>query len=194
MGRRAQIVEVILAVVMFVGIVPSQNRAMAQTGQVLTAAPAVTWQTTTRLSDKVNDLLCGTAPEARRLRVFVRSVGTLTGGVREGCACRNGSTDGICRQIGELLLRRQALERGGRKPQVAAFLNRVRDARSSGTPEAQIRAMVRDGLARGELRPNADVECRTMQRRVEELNRELAGARGLAAGEPVGLVQVSARR
>jgi hypothetical protein len=194
MARRAQVVEVMLAVLILVGILPNQNRAMAQTAQVLTAGPAVTWQTPVRLADKVKDLLFGAAPEARRLRVFVRSVGILTGGVREKRVCRNGSTDRVCRQMGELLLRRQALEREGRKPQVAAFLNKVRDARSSGIPEAQVRAMVRDGLTRGELRPNADKECRAMQRRVQELDRQLAGARGFAVGEAGELIQISARQ
>jgi hypothetical protein len=191
MARRAQVVEVMLAVLMLVGILPNQNRAMAQTTQVLTAGPAVTWRASVKLADKVNDLLFGAAPEARRLRVFVRSVDVLTGGVDQKRVCPSGRTDRVCRQMGELLLHRQALEREGRKPQVAAFLNKVRGARSSGIPEAQVRAMVREGLARGELRPNADRECRAIQRRFEALSRELTRAPGLAIGEPAELTRVS---
>ncbi|MBN2466370.1 hypothetical protein JXD38_12190, partial [candidate division WOR-3 bacterium] len=145
-------------------------------------------------ADRVSDLLFGAAPEARRLRVFVRGVCAQTSEIRGECVCRTGRVDGLSRQMGEILLRRQALEREGRKPQIAAFLNRVRDARSNGIPEAQVRAMVREGLARGKLRPNADKECRAMQKRVEELGRQLAGARRIVAGESAELTQVSSRR
>ncbi len=190
MVRRTQIVEVMLVALMLVGILPTQNRAVAATGPVLTTAPVVMRQRSV-LSDRVDDLLCGAATEARRLRVFVRGASSMTGRAHE--ACPGVRTNGVCRLMGELLLRQQALEREGRKPQVGAFLNQVREARRGGMPEAQVRAMVRAGLSRGELRPNADEECRAMQRQVEELNRQLAGATGPVARESDEPIQISAR-
>jgi len=193
MARRTQVLEVTLAALMLVGFLPTQNRAVAATMQVLTTAPAATRQRSA-LADRVDNLLTGTAPEARRLRVFVRGLSTVTGWAREGCPCPVGRSDGICRLMGELLLRQQALEREGRKPQVAAFLNKLREARSAGLPEAQIRAIVRAGLARGDLRPNADEECRVMRRQVEQLNRQLVGATAPAARESDEPIQISARQ
>jgi hypothetical protein len=151
MVRRTQIVELFLAALMLVGVVPSQNRAVAAAAQVWIAAPV-----------------------APRL---------LSGTERIGF-----SRTGVQRLIGELQLCRQKLEREGRRTQVAAFLNRVRDARRSGVPEARVQAMVRAGLARGELRPNADAECRAIRQRLDELNHELAAG---GSAEPV---QVSVRR
>jgi hypothetical protein len=186
MARRTLVVEVMLAALMLVGVVPTESRAMTGSVQYLTVAPAMTWQQSVKLADRVNCLLTGPAPEARRLRVFVRGMSALTGWVREGCSCPSGKKDGVCRQMGELLLRQQALEREGRKPQVAAFLQKVREARVSGMTEAQVRAMVRDGMARGDLSLSADAERRAVRQRVDELNRQLVG------GSPE-LAQISAR-
>ena len=156
----------------------------------------VAGQRSVELADRVDDLLTGSAPEARRLRVFVNSVRVLaqSGSAREHCACPDGHmVDGVCRRIGELLLQQQALEREGRKPQVAAFLNKVRDARASGMPETEVRAMVRNGLANGDLSLSADAQCRAVRQQLEELNRQLVGGEMLATGGSSEPMQVSAR-
>ena len=185
-ARSSLVVGTALVAMMVVGAVHTGSREMSGSRQVLMAAPVVPAQQSAKLADRVDDLLTGAAPEARRLRVFVKSV--------ERCVCTGERpSDGACRKMGELLLRQQELEREGRKPQVAAFLNKVREARASGTPEAQVRAMVRDGLANGELSLSADAESRAVKQQLDELNRQLVGGEMLATGGSSELVQVSAR-
>ena len=188
--RSTLMMEAALVVVMVAGAVHTNGLGKAEVAQKLMQAPAEPGQQSAKLAERVNDLLAGAAPEGRRLRVFVNSVRALTqrGPARELCDCPGGRTvDGVCRQMGELLLRQQTLEREGRKQQVAAFLNRVREARANGKPEAEVRAMVRTGLENGELNPSAEAECRVLQRRVEELSRQLVAG---GTSEPM---QVSAR-
>jgi hypothetical protein len=188
--RSTLMVGAVLVAVAVVGVVRTNSLERAGSVQRLMEAPAVPTQQSVKLAERVNCLLAGTAPEARRLRVFVNSVRVLaqSGAARERCACPGGRmVDGVCRQMGELLLRQQALEREGRKPQVAAFLNKVHEARASGMPEAQVRAMVRNGLANGELRLSADSESKAVRQQLAELNRQLV------AGEASEPMQISAR-
>ena len=188
--RSTLMMEAALVVVMVAGAVHTNGLGKAEVAQKLMQAPAEPGQQSAKLAERVNDLLAGAAPEGRRLRVFVNSVRALTqrGPARELCDCPGGRTvDGVCRQMGELLLRQQTLEREGRKQQVAAFLNRVREARANGKPEAEVRAMVRDGLQNGALSLSADEECRAIRQQIDELNRKLV------AGGASELVEVSAR-
>jgi len=165
-----------------VGVVLPNGLRRAGLLQAQSSMLAVSGQQAVGLADRVNALLASDAPEERRLRVFVKSAER----------CVNGD-DGACRQMGELLLRQQELEREGRRPQVAALLKSVREARAGGTPEPQVRSMVRTALANGELSLSAESECRAIRQQIEELNRELVAEEMLAAGGQSGLIQVSAR-
>ena len=176
--RASVLFEAVMVAVALFGAVHTRSLDRAATVQQLMPAP----EQSPRLADQVGDLLKGQEPEARRLRVFVKSA----------ARCVRGD-DGVCRQMGELLLRQQALEREGRKPQVAAFLKKVQEARASGMSEAQVRSMVREGLAHGELTLSADAESQAVRRQLDELNQRLGGGERFEVSGSSEPMQVSAR-
>ena len=194
--RSSVVIGAVLVTMMVVGVAHTNSLERAGSVQKLMPVPAVSGQQAVKLADRVSDLLAGAAPEGRRLRVFVNSVRVLAqpGTAPERCVCSGDRpTDGVCRQMGELLLRQQALEREGRKPQVAAFLNKVHEARATGASEERVQEIVRNGLANGDLSLSAESECRAIRQQIDELNRKLVAGEVLATGESSEPVQVSLR-
>lgn len=75
--RSTLMVGAVLVAVAVVGVVRTNSLERVGSVQRLMEAPAVPTQQSVKLAERVNRLLAGTAPEARRRRVFVNSVRVL---------------------------------------------------------------------------------------------------------------------
>jgi hypothetical protein len=170
-----------------------------------TGLSSMTTQQSARMACRVNELLTGNPYDVSRLGEFVsalraarQSEVTCTKRV-----CAGGRTlRGVCCQMGVLVSRQQEHERSGRKPQLAAVVSRLVQARRNGASEKQVQEMTRQAVANNELSPGADAECRSIQQRLDRLTVQLVKigrslathASGGVSGEPnIQALAVSAR-
>ena len=93
----------------------------------------------------------------------------------------------ICREIGVLAQREQRFEREGRKQEIAASLQRICAARSSGASSEELAKLEHELIERGGLSVSAVGECARIHSRLEKL------ARMLVAGHQVIVSQANAR-
>jgi len=154
-----------------------------------TGLAAMTPEQSTRMVCRVNELLTGNPRDASRLDEFtstMRAAKQTEDACLRRVASRGRTVKGVCREIGVLLLRQQTLEREGRKPQLAASLRQLVEARRKGVSEERVQAMAREAVANNELSPGADEECRSIQERLDELTGQLVKAGRLLAGRASG--------
>jgi hypothetical protein len=165
-----------------------------------TGLSAMTPQQAAELARCVEKVLAGSG-QKMGLDQFVNGFREMrrTGAARERHVCTGGRTvEDVCREMGKVMLRQQELERQGRASQVANFVDKLHKARENGVPEVEVQKMARDGLRRGKLSLCASVECERMQRRLDDLVRQLVAAEREITGTHrpdvfAGPVQVSGR-